>query len=301
MRQSAAFQLDETVKRVARHVPTATGLLRDGFAWHEITKAAAELGADLVVVGSHGRRDRHRFLIGSVAEKVARVCPVPVLTVHAWRFEDRTEGGRELAEVVLRSEEPISTVIAVSRAAALVGSEVAEAFGAPLHVLLTRTLERDGCVFGAVCEDDSVHLYAQADGQTARLSDREQGEEARARTELAREGQHLRSPRWVEDGKAGTILLVSDAIFDAAPTLVAAKVLRASGPHRLVAAAPVATRAAREALAPAVDRVIVVQTVESLVPLGRVYHDMAQPDDRTVVERVVAAAQWAEVVDEHGG
>jgi nucleotide-binding universal stress UspA family protein len=37
---------------------------------------------DLIVMGTHGRTARHRFFAGSVAEKVVRGAPCPVLTVH---------------------------------------------------------------------------------------------------------------------------------------------------------------------------------------------------------------------------
>ena len=39
-------------------------------------------GADLVVLGSHGRRGLGRLLLGSGAEQVMRLSPVPVLMVH---------------------------------------------------------------------------------------------------------------------------------------------------------------------------------------------------------------------------
>jgi len=56
--------------------------LRQGPAWSEIDDAAKKLGADLVVMGTHGRTGVARALLGSVAEKVVRTSPVPVLTVH---------------------------------------------------------------------------------------------------------------------------------------------------------------------------------------------------------------------------
>ena len=49
--------------------------------------AIAEIEADLVVVGSHGRTGLRRALLGSVAERMARLCPVPVLVVK-WKDED---------------------------------------------------------------------------------------------------------------------------------------------------------------------------------------------------------------------
>jgi nucleotide-binding universal stress UspA family protein len=47
-----------------------------------VLQAARKLGADLIVMGTHGRRGLSRALIGSVTESVVRTSPVPVLTVH---------------------------------------------------------------------------------------------------------------------------------------------------------------------------------------------------------------------------
>lgn len=46
-----------------------------------IARVAAAWPADLVVVGTHGRRGVERMLLGSVAEGAARLSPVPVLLV----------------------------------------------------------------------------------------------------------------------------------------------------------------------------------------------------------------------------
>ena len=48
----------------------------------EICAAADELGADLIVIGTHGRGGLSHALLGSVAEKVVRKAPCPVLTVR---------------------------------------------------------------------------------------------------------------------------------------------------------------------------------------------------------------------------
>jgi nucleotide-binding universal stress UspA family protein len=57
-------------------------VLRRGAAWSEINAAVKDTGADLVVMGTHGRRGVARALLGSVAEKVVRSASCPVLTVH---------------------------------------------------------------------------------------------------------------------------------------------------------------------------------------------------------------------------
>lgn len=65
-----------------RLVPSdvSTGIhLRDGSPAAEIVAAAQELGCDLVVMGTHGRVGLEHFLLGSVAERVVRLSPVPVM------------------------------------------------------------------------------------------------------------------------------------------------------------------------------------------------------------------------------
>lgn len=47
-----------------------------------IVQLASDVGADLVVVGTHGRQGVERFLLGSVAERVVRLAPCPVLIVR---------------------------------------------------------------------------------------------------------------------------------------------------------------------------------------------------------------------------
>lgn len=47
-----------------------------------ILESAEEMGADLVVIGSHGRKGLSRVLFGSVAEKVAKDATIPVLLLH---------------------------------------------------------------------------------------------------------------------------------------------------------------------------------------------------------------------------
>ena len=47
-----------------------------------VTDLAQKLGADLVVIGTHGRRGLKRALLGSVAEGVVRSAPCPVLVVR---------------------------------------------------------------------------------------------------------------------------------------------------------------------------------------------------------------------------
>ncbi|MCG3178841.1 MAG: hypothetical protein BIFFINMI_01171 [Phycisphaerae bacterium] len=77
---------DETLRkfvdqRVGGQVPTVVQVLA-GRPWIEIVRYADSQGVDLVVIGTHGRGGLTHMLLGSVAEKVVRKAPCPVLTVH---------------------------------------------------------------------------------------------------------------------------------------------------------------------------------------------------------------------------
>jgi nucleotide-binding universal stress UspA family protein len=81
--ESVARQaLESVVEKASRPGLEVNGLLRQGPAWSEIVAASGELKADLIVVGTHGRRGLAHALLGSVAEKVVRAAPCPVLTVR---------------------------------------------------------------------------------------------------------------------------------------------------------------------------------------------------------------------------
>ncbi len=56
-------------------------LVREGHPSRDILECAATLPADLIVMGTHGRGGFERLVLGSVAEKVLRKAPCPVLTV----------------------------------------------------------------------------------------------------------------------------------------------------------------------------------------------------------------------------
>jgi nucleotide-binding universal stress UspA family protein len=81
--EAAQASLDAVLARARAECPDANGLVKVGAAWEEIVAAAAEVRADLVVLGTHGRRGVAHALLGSVAERVVRVSPVPVLTVRS--------------------------------------------------------------------------------------------------------------------------------------------------------------------------------------------------------------------------
>jgi len=82
IRQAAEKRLSDELTELRKRWPDSEGVLCVGVPWQEILKQAERLHSDLIVMGTHGRRGLESALMGSVAEKVVRMCPVPVVTVH---------------------------------------------------------------------------------------------------------------------------------------------------------------------------------------------------------------------------
>jgi nucleotide-binding universal stress UspA family protein len=66
--------------RAGRGVPVEIAV-REGVPWQQIEEVADEVDADLIVMGTKGRRGILRALFGSVAEHVVRTAHQPVLTI----------------------------------------------------------------------------------------------------------------------------------------------------------------------------------------------------------------------------
>ncbi|MGO4331777.1 universal stress protein [Cupriavidus sp. M-11] len=74
-------------RAAARQVKCTTAMIDEPGALFDvataINQAAEQIGAELIVAGTHGRRGVRRLLMGSVAEGLVRQCRRPVLLVHA--------------------------------------------------------------------------------------------------------------------------------------------------------------------------------------------------------------------------
>jgi nucleotide-binding universal stress UspA family protein len=77
----AQQMLDSAMNSRRKRCPGISGAVVTGAPWEEIGRLAVEQNADLIVMGTHGRRGLSRAILGSVAERVVRTSKVPVLTV----------------------------------------------------------------------------------------------------------------------------------------------------------------------------------------------------------------------------
>jgi nucleotide-binding universal stress UspA family protein len=107
----------------------------EGVPAYEIIETARESGAELITMGTHGLTGPERVFFGSVAERVVRMAPVPVLTVRRPEhgFVDCTAGAKRivgLKNILMPTDFSEASAYAARYACAL-----AKEYGARLHVL----------------------------------------------------------------------------------------------------------------------------------------------------------------------
>ncbi len=74
--------LDEAISKYNGRDVVVVPMVKQADPREAALAVAKDVDADLIVIGTHGRRGIARALIGSVAESIVRTSPVPVLTVH---------------------------------------------------------------------------------------------------------------------------------------------------------------------------------------------------------------------------
>jgi nucleotide-binding universal stress UspA family protein len=89
--EKLANELQETLHQQFPNVESQV-LLAEGGVWGVVEAVAEQRKADLIVVGTNGRRGIGKFILGSVAEEILRRATCPVLTVGP---HSRSEAPRE--------------------------------------------------------------------------------------------------------------------------------------------------------------------------------------------------------------
>lgn len=130
-----------------------TPLLTVGQPHREISRAAQEIGADMVILGAMGEHPAREFFLGATAERVIRETSIPVLVV---RNEPGEPYRRVLASLDLSVHGPAVTELA-RRAAPQAHLTLAHAFDVPFEGKLN---------FAGVSDDD-VHRLRQEERQYA--------------------------------------------------------------------------------------------------------------------------------------
>ena len=208
-------------------------------------------------------------------------------------FHDRVDAGRQLAEKLRQYQGQDAVVLGLPRGGVVVAAEVARALDLPLDVVITRKI---GAPFnpeyaiGAVAEQDAVMLNDEEiallgiPDEYVQRAIREQQAEIDRRIEEYRGGRSL---KFLQNRIA---ILVDDGIATGYTMLAAVRAAKRAGARKVVVAVPVAPAAALPRFRSEADDIVVVDTPEPFLAVGRFYEEFEQVSDAEV-ERLLAEAQ----------
>ena len=172
-RKQAERPLDELATYLAEGGLGAKWRLCLGIPSQRINTVATDCGADLVVLGTHGRTGLAHIALGSTAERVVRGAPCPVLTVRSVQGQHRLVGnhGAGAAPAIGHILTPVD-FSPCSLEALDYATEIAQVFRAPitiLHVLEPIFYDLDVALGPIVQEREKRE---QAESQLSELVDR---------------------------------------------------------------------------------------------------------------------------------
>ena len=82
MKRKAEHMIDDVIKDIGQHEFSLIGMVEEGDPAAIIIDVSNKLDVDLIVLGSRGRSELGRYLIGSVANKVVQYAHKPVMVVR---------------------------------------------------------------------------------------------------------------------------------------------------------------------------------------------------------------------------
>ncbi|RLM53926.1 phosphoribosyltransferase [Halobellus sp. Atlit-31R] len=197
-------------------------------------------------------------------------------------FEDRTDAGRQLADVLGDRGVTADVVLAIPRGGLPVGRVVADALDVPLDIVAARKLgapQNPELGIGAVASDGTVWLNESLIGDL-RVSDtyvdaqiEREREAAAAKIERYREGRSA-------PGLAGkTVLVVDDGVATGATTTACIRQVKNAGAERVILAVPVGPPDTVERLREEADEVICVDEPSYFGAVGQFYDSFTQVSD----------------------
>ena len=118
MEERALTQLDELIDDDAREFSAFRAIVRRGSPFREIVALAEEEEPDIIVIPTHARTGIDHALWGSVAEKVVRLAPCPVMTVSPRQERPASFGAEKVifaTDFSRCSEEALASAVAFAK------------------------------------------------------------------------------------------------------------------------------------------------------------------------------------------
>jgi putative phosphoribosyl transferase len=203
-----------------------------------------------------------------------------------YRFRDRREAGRKLAEALSAYEGRNDLIVlALPRGGVPIAFEIAHALHAPLDVFVVRKLGvpwQPELAMGAIAvggvevlNGDVITGYSIPPHVIRAVAERE-GEELRRRAE------RYRGDRPFPQLTGQTVILVDDGLATGATMRAAISAVRGQAPRAIIVAVPVASAGACQELRAAVTEMICLDSPEDFGAVGAWYDDFSETSDDEV-------------------
>jgi nucleotide-binding universal stress UspA family protein len=153
---------------------------------------------DLVIMGTHGRRNLGRFILGSTTESMLRQVPVPVLTVSESGAAQQADSPFDVPfrRILYATDLAEATAAGVHYCV-----QLARVFGAHLTLLNVMDLH------DAVALDSEADIHARLMGRLHKEVGKEHCDDLNIATEVVKGVAHKEIPRYAEDNTADLIVI----------------------------------------------------------------------------------------------
>ncbi|MGQ4555490.1 phosphoribosyltransferase family protein [Halobellus sp. GM3] len=197
-------------------------------------------------------------------------------------FENRTDAGDRLADVLEARGVEADIVLAIPRGGLPVGRVVADRLGVPLDIVAARKLGAPGnpeLAIGAVASDGTVWLNEPLIDDLGVEDSYVETQIERERAAAAEKIDRYRAGRSDPDLGGKTVLVVDDGIATGATTTACVRQVSNSGAERVILAVPVAPPRTVDRLRSEVDDVVVVDLPSHFGAVGQFYDVFEQVSD----------------------
>lgn len=197
-------------------------------------------------------------------------------------FDDRTDAGKQLADLVVREGVTADIVLAIPRGGLPVGRPVAQALGVPLDVVVAKKLgapDNTELAIGAVGADGSVWLNNDLIDRLG-VDEAYVERERERQTEAAREkATEYRGDGSIPDIAGDRVVVVDDGVATGATTIACLRQVRNAGASRVVLAVPIGSPRSVEQLTDEADDVLCVEVPPYFSAVGQFYRVFEQVPD----------------------
>lgn len=167
----AGERMAKLIERAAAAGLKAEQHLCTGWPSEEIVRVAEEIGADLIVIATHGHSGLNRLVLGSTCEKLIRCSPIPVLSVKHPEHEFADDASISLKKILCPCDFSDFSHLAIPYAA-----ELCREFGASLKLAHVVAAWLDYPEFvPSVKQNNSPHLVEEAEKSLEKLASEQEG------------------------------------------------------------------------------------------------------------------------------